>query len=106
MDTIWKYQATHGGFFKLQNVKISKKFYVNIDILLDPSITIETPGYSRLVSWSLNDTQNSYIDITWLQDLLHGFARITKFKMDHDKKKNRFINLEFHGITEGFVVKG
>jgi len=65
LDQIWQFQATHGGFFKLRNVKISKKFYQNIDILLDPSITVDSPGYSRLVSWSLNDSA-TFIDITWL----------------------------------------
>jgi len=26
--------------------------------------------------------------------------------MDHDNKKHRFSNVEFHGFIEGFLVKG
>lgn len=38
LDQIWQLQSNHSGFHKLKNVRTSKKFFQDINILLDPKI--------------------------------------------------------------------
>ena len=72
------YKHLHNGFYRLLNIRKSDTLFMDVAILLDPKVSVETKGFSKLVSWSLND-YDLFIDFDLIGHLLTGFARITHY---------------------------
>ena len=73
---------------------------MDVAILLDPKVSIETKGFSKLVSWSLND-YDLFIDFEQIGHLLTGFARITHYKSFI--VRNELTKIKVVSFEEGFV---
>ena len=76
---------------------------MDVSILIDPKMSIETKGFSKLVSWSLND-YDLYINFEQIGHLLTGFARITYFKSTI--ARNELTNIKVISFEEGFIAEG
>lgn len=76
---------------------------MDVAILLDPKVSIETKGFSKLVSWSLND-YDLMIDFDQIGHLLTGFARTTHYTSTI--VRNELTKIKVISFEEGFVAQG
>ena len=76
---------------------------MDVTILIDPKVSIETRGFATLVSWSLNE-YDPYIDFDKIGFLLTGFARIFRYKCNY--VKNVMTRIKMISFEEGFVKGG
>ena len=73
---------------------------MDVAILLDPKVSVETKGFSKLVSWSMND-YDLFIDFDLIGHLLTGFARITHYQSKI--VRNELTKIKVVSFEEGFV---
>ena len=76
---------------------------MDVTILLDPKVSVETQGFSKLVSWSLND-YDLFIDFEQIGHLLTGFARITHYQSSI--VRNELTKIKIISFEEGFIAEG
>ena len=99
-ESILKVRGTHGGYYKLPNVKIGEDIYADIDLLIDWQWVNTQPGFSALEDWheQNNDikfknlsARENHIEWEEIRKFMSGYARVVAIKNNDNEYQMQYI---------------